>query len=319
MAAAATKEKPPTQQTLAPTAPATPSTELTAPKPPAAIPARIPYKPIIGDQFGINSHQWKVLVESIFPGATAIDSVILAVCYCQARKLDVFKRPVHIVPIWSKDLGRMVDTIWPGIAELRTTAFRTGCYAGKAETVYGPELQQKVGTETVAFPEWAQVTVKRILPNGSIVDFAGPRVYWLETYAQQKRNDVTPNSMWLRRTRGQIEKCAEAAALRAAFPEEVGNETTAEEAEGFAFNGAPATKQPLAIADGRTDSDKLADLMAGEVSPTNTDLENRIFDCKTADDVAAAAKAVADADITEEQRDYLENLLSDAEKQVAAT
>jgi len=43
--------------------------------------------------------------------------------------------------------------------------------------------------------------------------------------------------MWAKRPRGQLEKCAEAAALRRAFPEEIGNEYAAEEVEGQAFNG----------------------------------------------------------------------------------
>jgi hypothetical protein len=54
-------------------------------------------------------------------------------------------------------------------------------------------------------------------------------VYWVETYATIKRGDDTPNEMWETRPRGQLEKCAEAAALRAAFPEEVGGDYIPEE------------------------------------------------------------------------------------------
>lgn len=318
--ASATKEKPGAQQTLAPAkdAPATTGGEIAQARTESFVPARLPYRAAIGEKFGIDQFQWKVLVESIFPGAQAIDSVVLAVLYCRVRRMDVMKRCVHIVPIWNKELGKLVDTVWPGIAELRTTAFRTNCYAGRSATEFGPDLTQKIGTVSVTFPEWAQVTVRRILPNGSIVDFAGPRVYWLETYAQAKRNDITPNSMWLKRVRGQIEKCAEAAALRAAFPEEVGNEVSAEEAEGFAFEGVPAGKSVPAIADGRSESEKLADLMSAPTTVSVEALENQIFDAKTPEDVAAAGRAVADADITDEQRAVLENLLKEAETQVNA-
>ena len=41
-----------------------------------------------------------------------------------------------------------------------------------------------------------------------------------------------PNDRWKRSPFGQIEKCAEAAALRLAFPEEIGNDYAAEEMEG---------------------------------------------------------------------------------------
>ena len=54
------------------------------------------------------------------------------------------------------------------------------------------------------------------------------------------------NAMWQKRPRGQIEKCAEAAALRKAFPEELGNDMTREEMEGqvIELDSAPATGRP---------------------------------------------------------------------------
>lgn len=195
---------------------------------PAISGPRLPYHPLIEQRFGIDRASWKALVEAIYPNASCVESVILALSYCRARKLDPFKRCVHIVAIWSKELGRLVDTVWPGIGELRTTAFRTGEYAGRDRTEYGPDITQKVGSATVTFPEWAQVTVHRMI-KGQKVAFSGPQVYWLETYATAKRNDDTPNEMWATRPRGQIDKCAEAAALRAGFPEEIGGEYIPEE------------------------------------------------------------------------------------------
>jgi phage recombination protein Bet len=195
----------------------------------AAIPPpRLPYHPEIETRFGVTRAQWKALVEAVFPLATSTNSIVLALSYCKARNLDIFKRNVHIVPIWNSQLNKMVDTIWPGIGELRTTAFRTREYAGRGDTLFGPDVTEKIGNAEVTYPEWAQVTVNRLV-NGEAVSFAGPRVYWKETYATAKRNDATPNSMWLRRPRGQLDKCAEAAALRAAFPEEIGNEHTDDE------------------------------------------------------------------------------------------
>lgn len=174
---------------------------------PAIQPPRLPFHPVIEERFGVDKAQWKALVEAIFPLAQSVDSVCLALSYCRARKLDPFKKNVHIVPIWDSSKNRMVDTIWPGIGELRTTAFRTGHYAGKSMTEYGSDITKKVGNVEITFPEWAQITVKRILPNGSIGEFSGPKVYWLETYTQAKRADPSPNSMWMKRPRGQLEKC----------------------------------------------------------------------------------------------------------------
>ncbi len=202
-------------------------------------PPRLPYHPRVGEVYGIDRGQWKALVEAIFPNATTVDSVVLALSYCKARKLDPFKRVVHIVPIWNRDKGCLVDTIWPGIGELRTTAFRTGDYAGRSEAVFGPNLTQKIGRVDVTFPEWCQVSVFRMV-KGERREFAGPKVYWKETYATYKRDDDTPNEMWHSRPFGQVEKCAEAAALRAGFPEEIGSDYIPEEVAHPRATVAPA-------------------------------------------------------------------------------
>ncbi len=84
----------------------------------------------------------------------------------------------------------------------------------------------------MTFPEWAEVTVYRLV-NGVRCAFS-ETVFWEETYARQGKADL-PNDMWQKRPRGQLLKCAKAASLRAAFPEEAGY--TAEEMEGKALEG----------------------------------------------------------------------------------
>lgn len=198
--------------------------------------ARLPYHPAIQERFGIDQGAWRVLTDAVFPAAEKPESVIMALAYCKARNLDIFKKPVQIVPIYDKKRGGMVDTVWPGIAELRTTAMRTGSFAGFEDTEYGPMIDEKLGGVDVRYPEWAQCTVYRLVA-GMKVAFVGPKTFWIETYATAKRDTKAPNSMWAKRPRGQLEKCAEAAALRRAFPEEIGNEYAAEEVEGQAFGG----------------------------------------------------------------------------------
>lgn len=205
-------------------------------------PPRLPYHPAVQDRFGVDKSGWRVLIDATFPSAKSVEAILMALAYCQTRKLDVFKRPVHIVPMWSSKLGEYVETVWPGIAELRTTAFRTGQYAGCDEASFGPLTEQNFSgrvkvkgswedkTVTVQFPEWCRITVYRDL-NGRVCKFVGPKVKWTESYATIGNSDV-PNDMWQGRPEGQLEKCAEAAALRKAFPEELGNQLTAEEMEG---------------------------------------------------------------------------------------
>lgn len=195
---------------------------------PAITGPRLPFHPVFESQFGINKISYTALVNAIFPNAQSADSIFLALSYCKSRNLDPFKRNVHIVPIWDSKKRQMVDTIWPGIGELRTTAFRTREYAGRGDTQFGPDITQMVGKIEITYPEWAQVKLFRLI-QGNRVEFWGPRVYWIETYAVTSRDDDSPNTMWRDRPRGQLEKCAEAAALRAAFPEELGGDLCSDE------------------------------------------------------------------------------------------
>ena len=73
---------------------------------PAIAAERLPYHPAIQERFDIDRSQWRALVEAVFPLAQTIDSIILALSYCRARKLDPFKKNVHIVPIWSSTARR---------------------------------------------------------------------------------------------------------------------------------------------------------------------------------------------------------------------
>lgn len=208
-------------------------------------PPRLLYHPAIEERFGIDVASWRALTDAVFPSASTTDAVILALSYCKARKLDPFKKPVQIVPMWDAKRKQMVDTVWPGIGELRTTAFRTGQYAGRDAAIFGDVRELKLSDDvTIAYPEWCEVVVYRML-HGVRCAFHGPRVHWMETYATKGRDTNAPNSMWARRPNGQIEKCAEAASLRAAFPEELGNEYAAEEMEGKVLDaeamGAPET------------------------------------------------------------------------------
>ena len=58
-----------------------------------------------------------------------------------------------------------------------------------------------------------------------------PRTRGDRPYATQKRDSLAPNAMWLKRPYGQLAKCAEAQALRKAFPE-FGSQPTSDEMEG---------------------------------------------------------------------------------------
>lgn len=177
----------------------------------------------------------KVLQTSLYPGA-AIESIKMVLGYCKAAGLDPMQKPVHLVPMPVKtgrknssgyDETEMRDVVMPGIGLYRTQAARSGQYAGMSEPEFGPTIDDKV---LGRYPEWCRITVRRML-GGSVVEFTA-KEYWIENYATKKRDSSEPNAMWKKRPFGQIAKCAEAQALRKAFPEIVSAEATAEEMEG---------------------------------------------------------------------------------------
>lgn len=184
---------------------------------------------------GLEVSAFRVLKNAIFPAAQSDQSVLMAFDYCKARNLDPFKRVVHIVPIWDSKQRLLVDTVWPSIAELRTTASRTKQYAGKDAPVFGDTFTKKFGNVEVSFPEYCQITLYRML-EGQRVAFQCTPVYWLEACGYDKNN--VPNKMWRTRPIGQLAKCAEAAALRETFPEELGGDYCAEEMEDKTIGGA---------------------------------------------------------------------------------
>ena len=62
-------------------------------------PADAPAAPQL-DRRGLDESQWRVLRDSVWPGASD-KAIVLALDYCSARRIDPFKKPVHIVKVWS--------------------------------------------------------------------------------------------------------------------------------------------------------------------------------------------------------------------------
>lgn len=196
----------------------------------------------------------EVLQSSLYPGAS-LPSIKMVLGYCKAGGFDPMQKPVHIVPMkvstgqkddrgW--DIKATRDVIMPGVGLYRTQAARTGQYAGVSDPEFGPTKTltfrgerwedgdngrrvKRYIDETLEYPEWCRVSVRRIV-GGVVCEFPA-REYWLENYAT-KGDGAEPNAMWKKRPFGQIAKCAEAQALRKAFPEQTGSQPTAEEMEG---------------------------------------------------------------------------------------
>lgn len=177
---------------------------------------------------GLDEFQWRTLTNSLFPGAKP-ESVLMVVDYCRARKLDPLKKPCHIVPMYVKDQrtgqGGTRDVVMPGIYELRTTAQRTGEYRGHTR----PEFGDDVVFQGISVPAYCTLTVLRG-PRGVDPDPFPVTIFFSECVGTDRDGKI--NERWKKAPRQMIEKCAEAAGLRKAFPDELGGEHTADEMEG---------------------------------------------------------------------------------------
>lgn len=183
---------------------------------------------------GITEPQWRTLANNLFPGADS-NSVLMVWDYCVARKLDPMKKPCHIVPMRVKD-SKSGDYIWrdvvmPGIYEYRTTAMRTGFYLGQSEAEFGPEVDY-LGVKA---PAWCRIVVYRWNEKAQQRGEFPARVMFAEAAAttkDKKTGDLYVNDRWTKAPQQMLEKCTEAAALRKAFPDELGGTHTGDEMVG---------------------------------------------------------------------------------------
>lgn len=200
--------------------------------------------------YDVDQAMWSALTSSIFPGAKP-ESIVMAVEYAKARNLDIMKKPCHIVPMNVKDSKtgstEWRDIIMPSIAEHRITASRSNSYAGIEAPVFGPMVDINFGGISHTVPEFCTVTVYRMI-HGEKVAFSHTE-YFEEACATVKGGGL--NSMWTKRKRGQLSKCAEAGALRKAFPEEIGDEYTKEEMEGKIITVGNDVVQETKVTDSR--------------------------------------------------------------------
>lgn len=157
--------------------------------------------------------------------------------YAQRTGLDPFARQIYMIGRRQK-VGNDWTTKWTiqaGIDGLRIVAERSGDYAGQV----GPEY---CGPDGV----WCDVWTKAEAPVASRVGvlrkgFTAPlyAVAYYDEYVQAK--DGKPTSMWASKPLLMLAKCAEALALRKAFPNDLSGIYTAEEmdAAGHTYEHAP--------------------------------------------------------------------------------
>jgi len=162
-----------------------------------------------------SDEQKQLLKDTVCKGATD-DELKMFSHVCEKRGLDPFTKQIHAVKRWDSKLRREVMSIQTGIDGLRLIADRTGKYRGQGD----PEWCTNDGV-------WIDIWLSKDNPSAARVyvhreGFDKPLVgiaRW--TAYVQTTKDGVPNMFWRKMGPEQLAKCAEALALRKAFPQEL--------------------------------------------------------------------------------------------------
>ena len=149
-------------------------------------------------EMGFTTAQIDLIKKQIIPGATD-DELKLFLNVCHRTGLDPFARQIYAMKRFSKGQDRYDFQV--SIDGFRVVAEKTGCYAGNDDPVFDIEEA----------PQKATVTVYKIV-NGIRCPFSAS-ARWSQYYPGEKQG-----FMWKKMPHVMLGKCAEALALRKAFP-----------------------------------------------------------------------------------------------------
>lgn len=189
----------------------------------------------IADATGFNRAQVELVKDTIAKGASD-DELMLFLHMAQRTGLDPFSKQIYLIKRWDNKEKREVMSVQTGIDGLRLIADRTERYApGRAPTF-------EYDSSGTLFS--ATAYVKKFV-RGEWHEVAATAHY--DEYVQRKR-DGGVTQMWEEKPHIMLAKCAEALALRRAFPADLSSLYTADEmrdTEPVVVSAAPAVAAPV--------------------------------------------------------------------------
>ena len=168
----------------------------------------------------ITPEQVDLVKSVVFKGATD-EELKLFFFECRRRGVHPLDRLIHPVVRKDKDGTRRVS-FQTSIDLFRSEAEGTGEYRGQKDVEYGNMVEWDKIDKKV--PEWAKATIKRYDEHTNEIIEVSAQAYWEEYYPGESLG-----FQWRKMPRLMLGKCAEALALRKAFPRKLAGLYTFEE------------------------------------------------------------------------------------------
>jgi phage recombination protein Bet len=184
----------------------------------------------------ITPEQVDLVKTTVFQGATD-DELKLYFFECRRRGVHPLDRLIHPVVRQDKNGTRRIS-FQTSIDLFRSEAENTGEYRGQKDVEYGEMMAWEKIDKKV--PEYAKATIKRFDEHtGEIIEISAT-AYWEEYYPGEQLG-----FQWRKMPRLMLGKCAEALALRKAFPRKLAGLYTFEEMQlTDLVNQGKALKEP---------------------------------------------------------------------------